>query len=178
MEWAKAHFFVVVLWGSKRSGARMKDEGLIKRITELTEEAAAGSNVEIVEVDLRGSGKARLLRVYIDKPGGVKHGDCEYISERLSALLDESDAVPGEEGYTLEVSSPGVERDLHKPRDFERALGRKIRVSLREPAETRRPVEGKLAAFTGDTLEVETAPGKLTQIPLKTVQKARLKFEW
>jgi ribosome maturation factor RimP len=156
----------------------MKDEGLIKRITELSEEAAAGSNVEIVEVDLRGSGKARLLRVYIDKPGGVQHGDCEYISGRLSALLDEQDAVPGEEAYTLEVSSPGVERKLQRPRDFERALGQKIRISLREPMETRRLLEGKLAAFTGDTLEVETAPGKLTQVPLKSVQKASLKFEW
>jgi len=156
----------------------MKDEGLIKRITELSEEAAAGSNVEIVEVDLRGSGKERLLRVYIDKPGGVMHGDCEYISGRLSALLDASDALPGEEAYTLEVSSPGVERKLQRPRDFERALGQKIRVSLREPVDTRRSVEGKLAAFTGDTLEVETAPGALTQIPLKSVQKASLKFEW
>jgi ribosome maturation factor RimP len=156
----------------------MKDEGLIKRITELSEQAAAGSNVEIVEVDLRGSGKARLLRVYIDKPGGVVHADCECISERLSALLDENDAVPGEEAYRLEVSSPGVERKLQKPRDFERALGQKIRVSLREPMEARRSLEGKLAAFTDEALEVETAPGKLAHIPLKSVQRANLKFEW
>ena len=155
----------------------MKDEGLIQRITELAEQAASGSNVEIVEVDLRGGGKSRLLRVYIDKPGGVMHGDCEYVSERLSALLDETDAVPGE-SYTLEVSSPGVERKLQKPRDFERALGHKIKVSLREPVVAGRGLEGKLAAFTGEMLELETAPGTVMQIPLKSVQKANLKFEW
>jgi ribosome maturation factor RimP len=156
----------------------MKDDGLIKKITELTEQAAAGSSVEIVEVDLRGAGKARLLRVYIDKPGGVMVADCEYISERLGVLLDESDAIPGEDGYTLEVSSPGVERKLEKPRDFERALGKRIKVSLREPVEAKRALEGKLAAFAGETLEVETAPGELTRIPLRAVQKANLKFEW
>lgn len=155
----------------------MKDEGLIQQLTELAGQAASGSNIEIVEVDLRGSGKARLLRVYIDKPGGVMHGDCEYVSERLGALLDETDAIQGD-AYTLEVSSPGVERKLRNPRDFERALGRRIKVSLREPIEERRGMEGKLAAFTGEVLELETAPGKVTQIPLKSVQKANLKFEW
>ena len=69
--------------------------GLIQRLTELGEQAAQGSGIEVVEVDLRGAGKARLLRVYIDKPGGVTHGDCEFISQRLGELIDREDAVPG-----------------------------------------------------------------------------------
>lgn len=155
----------------------MKDEGLIAHVTKFCEEAAAASDVELVEVELRGSGKARLLRVYIDKPGGVTHGDCESVSERVGVLLDEADAFP-EGSYTLEVSSPGLERKLSKPRDFERVVGKKVRVSLREPIETRKSLEGTLAGFADDTLSVETAPGTVLRIPLGQVQKANLKFDW
>lgn len=151
--------------------------GLIEHLTELGEQAAAGTPIEIAEVELRGAGKARLLRVYIDKPGGVTHGDCELISERMSRLLDEQDAVPGE-SYTLEVSSPGVERRLSKPRDFERVVGQNIRLSVREPMEGQTHFEGKLAGFAGQTLEVEISPGRLMKVPLDRVQKAKLKFEW
>lgn len=151
--------------------------GLIDRLTELGEEAAAGTAIEIAEVELRGAGKARLLRVYIDKPGGVTHADCELISERMGRLLDERDAVPGE-SYTLEVSSPGVERKLTKPRDFERVVGQKIRLSVRDPIEGQTHFEGKLTRFAGEKLEVELSPGRRVEVPLDRVQKAKLKFEW
>lgn len=151
--------------------------GLLEKINELGEQAAAGTGIEIAEIQLRGAGKARLLRVYIDKPEGVTHGDCELISERLGGLLDAEDTIPGE-GYTLEVSSPGVERKLSKPRDFERVVGQKIRLALREPIEGRQRFEGKLAGFSGNALEVEIAPAQTLHIPLDQVQKANLKFEW
>jgi ribosome maturation factor RimP len=151
--------------------------GLIDRITGLGERAIQGTGIEIAEVQLRGGGKARLLRVYIDKPGGVTHGDCELVSERLSGLLDEEDAVPGD-SYTLEVSSPGVERNLSKPRDFERVVGHKIRLAVREPIQGQARFEGTLARFAGETLELEVAPGETIRIPLHQVQKAKLKFEW
>ncbi len=151
--------------------------GVVERITELGERAATGTDIEIAEVQLRGGGNARLLRIYIDKPSGVTHGDCELISERLGKLLDEEDAVPGE-SYTLEVSSPGVDRKLSRPRDFERVIGQKIRLAIREPIEGQTRFEGKLAQFADSTLELETAPGHLVQVPLEQVQKANLKFEW
>lgn len=151
--------------------------GLVERLEALAERAAAGTSIEIAEVQLRGAGKARLLRVFIDKPEGVTHGDCELISERLGKLLDEEDAIPGE-GYTLEVSSPGVERKLSKARDFERVLGQKIRVSLREPIEGQRHLEGRLAGFADNRLQLEISPGRLADVPLEQVQKANLKFEW
>ena len=151
--------------------------GLIERLTELGEQAAAGTEIEIAEIQLRGSGKARLLRVYIDKPGGVTHGDCELISEKLGRLLDEEDAVPGD-SYTLEVSSPGVERRLAKPRDFERVVGQKIRLTVREPIEGQTHFEGRLAEIAGQTLQLELSPGRLVKVPLDHVQKAKLKFEW
>ena len=155
----------------------IEQNGVMQRINELAEQAATGTGIEIAETQLRGAGKARLLRVYIDKTGGVTHGDCELISAKLSKLLDDEDAVPGE-GYTLEVSSPGVERKLSKPRDFERVVGQKIRVGVQPPIEGQTHFEGRLAQFAGGVLEVETTPGRLVSVPLGQVQKASLKFEW
>lgn len=150
---------------------------IIDKLTELGERAALGTPIELVEIQLRGAGKSRLLRVYIDKPGGVTHGDCEFISQHLGKLLDEEDAVPGE-AYTLEVSSPGVERKLARPRDFERAIGQKIRVAVRDAIEGQTRFEGKLTGFAEGTLQMEVAPEHLVRVPLDQVQKANLKFEW
>ena len=88
---------------------------LASRVTEICEHAAAGTGIEIVEVAVLGGGTARVVRIYIDKPGGVGHADCEFISERAGKLLDDEDVMP-EESYTLEVSSPGIERKLTKAR--------------------------------------------------------------
>jgi ribosome maturation factor RimP len=155
----------------------LEETGLIQRITELSEQAARGTNLEIAEIQLRGAGKSRLLRVYIDKPGGVTHADCELISQKLGELLDVEDAVPGE-GYTLEVSSPGLDRNLSKPRDFERVVGQKIRVGVQEPIEGQKWFEGKLARLADGVLELETGPERTVRVPLGQVQKAKLKFEW
>ncbi len=150
----------------------------MQKITELGE---AGRLRALVSKSPRfscaGAGKARLLRVYIDKPGGITHGDCEVISERLGKLLDEQDVMPGE-SYTLEVSSPGVERKLSRPRDFERVVGQKIRLAVREPIDGQSRFEGKLAGIAGEALDLEIAPGHLVHVPLEKVQKANLKFEW
>ncbi|HEY7305589.1 MAG TPA: ribosome maturation factor RimP [Bryobacteraceae bacterium] len=173
-KWAKAHFFVALNVTAMLTAEKI---GLIDRITELGERVTRGTGIEIAEVQLRGGGKARLLRVYIDKPGGVTHGDCELVSERLGKLLDDEDAVPGD-SYTLEVSSLGVERNLSKPRDFERVVGQKIRLAVREPVQGQTRFEGTLAQFAGETLELEVAPGEIVRIPFHQVQKAKLKFEW
>jgi len=157
--------------------AVVENKELLERITSIGERSAMGTDIEIVEVQLKGAGKSRLLRVYIDKPGGVTHGDCEIISERFGKLLDEEDPIP-DTSYTLEVSSPGIERRLSKPRDFERVVGQKVRLAVQPPGENRRQVEGRLAQFANGALEVELAPGNLVRIPLDTVQKANLKFEW
>jgi ribosome maturation factor RimP len=151
--------------------------GLIDRITELSDRAATGTSIEIVEVQLRGGGNARLLRVYIDKPDGVTHGDCELISERLGKLLDDEDLMQ-DGSYTLEVSSPGLERKLVKPRDFERVLGKKLKLALRQPIGGRTQVEGKLKRIAEGVLDLETSPDELLNVPLDRVQKATLKFDW
>ncbi len=149
---------------------------LTERITELGHEAIANSGVEIAEVQLRGAGYARLLRIYIDKPGGVTHGDCEFVSDRVSQLLDERDIMP-EGSYTLEVSSLGADRKLKIPRDYERVIGQKIALTLRAPANGRASVEGKLLNVRDDSLDLELHPGETFGVPLDQVARAKLKFE-
>jgi ribosome maturation factor RimP len=174
MKWAQAHFFISP---SYRFMPALEKDELLGAISELSELAAAGTDIEIADVELRGSGGARLLRVYIDKPAGVTHGDCEIISERLGSLLDERDVMP-EGSYTLEVSSPGIERALKKPRDFERVVGRNVKLSLKEPMGGQKRLEGKLVEIAGASIGIELSTGERIRVKLDQVQKANLKFEW
>src|SRR5689334_17989100 len=112
------------------------------------------SKMEEIEVEVKGGGPQRLVRISIDKPEGVTHGDCELVSQQVGAILDVEDVVPGGR-YTLEVSSPGVERKLLKPQDFTRFQGKKAKVTLREPVEGRRNWEGVLAGFAEGSVQLE-----------------------
>ncbi|HYV61618.1 MAG TPA: ribosome maturation factor, partial [Bryobacteraceae bacterium] len=91
---------------------------------EITERVGADTGLEVVDVQLLGGGGTRVLRIFIDKPEGVTHADCEHISQNVGTILDVEDIIPGGR-YTLEVSSPGVERKLSRPREFERFVGHK-----------------------------------------------------
>src|SRR6516162_10627477 len=94
----------------------------LDRIREIVDRVAGSSGLEVVDVELRGGGKARMLRIFIDKPTGVTHEDCANLSREVSTILDVEDAVPGG-AYVLEVSSPGLDRKLFRPGDFERFQG-------------------------------------------------------
>jgi ribosome maturation factor RimP len=152
-------------------------ERVAGKIEEIAHRVAESEGLELVEVEVKGGGVNRFVRVSIDKPGGVTHGDCELISQQLGTILDVEDVVPGGH-YTLEVSSPGVERKLLKPQDYERFQGKKARISLRDPLEGRRNWDGTLAGFENGVIALETAPGKTMHFPLSGVHKANLKFEW
>ena len=116
------------------------------KIEEIAQRVAESEGLELVEVEVLGGGNSRLVRIYIDKPAGVTHADCELVSHQVGTILDVEDVMPGG-SYTLEVSSPGVERKLLKPQDFERFQGKKAKVTLREPVENQRHWEGTLAGF-------------------------------
>lgn len=152
-------------------------EGIVERITQIAQRVSEAEGIEVVEVQMLGGGKARLLRIFIDKPAGVSHADCEFVSQHVGTILDVEDVVPGA-SYTLEVSSPGLERKLSKPRDFERFVGQKAKVVLREPVENQRRWEGKLAGFSEGMVALEPSAGRIIQFPLTQVEKANLKFEW
>ena len=147
----------------------------LERITEMAERVAVSEGLTLVDVELKGSGGSRLLRVYIDKPEGISHADCELVSEQLSAILDVEDPFPG--SYTLEVSSPGLDRRLVKPSDFAHFAGRKARVVVREPVDDQKVLEGRLAGFEAGRVRLDLGDAGLKELELSNIQKARLVVE-
>jgi ribosome maturation factor RimP len=147
------------------------------KIEEIAQRVAESEGLEVVEVEVKGGGNNRLVRISIDKPDGVTHADCETVSQQVGTILDVEDVVPGGR-YTLEVSSPGVERKLTKPQDYQRFQGKKVKIVLREPVEGRRNWDGPLAGFENGNISLEAAPNQTLLFPMDLVQKANLKFEW
>jgi ribosome maturation factor RimP len=133
----------------------------LDRVREIAERVAASSGLEVVEVEFRGSGNARMLRVFLDKPGaasgdplaGVTHGDCANFSREFGTILDVEDAIPT--SYTLEVSSPGLDRKLTKAADFERFIGSRMKVMIRNPVSNNRYFEGRLESFRDGRLTLD-----------------------
>jgi ribosome maturation factor RimP len=165
----------------------------LDRVREIAERVAASGGLEVVEVEFRGSGKARMLRVFLDKPGaasgdplaGVTHGDCANFSREFGTILDVEDAMPG--SYTLEVSSPGLDRKLTKPREFERFVGSRVKLTTRQPVNNNRYFEGRLESFRDGCLTLDlsvashksrkkmgAAAGEKIEIEFANVEKANL----
>ncbi len=117
----------------------------LDQIRAITERVAASSGLEIVEIELRGGGKSRMLRIFIDKPEGVTHEDCAKLSREVSTILDVEDAIPG--SYLLEVSSPGLDRKLFRPADFERFQGSRVKLTTKGEVNGNRHFEGRLEHF-------------------------------
>jgi ribosome maturation factor RimP len=152
-------------------------ESIASKIEEIAKRVAESEGLEIVEVEVKGGGAHRFVRISIDKPEGVSHGDCEVVSQQVGTILDIEDVVPGGR-YTLEVSSPGVERKLLKPQDYQRFQGKKAKVTLREPLEGRRNWEGTLAGIEEGLIQLDLERGDPVRFTFEQVQKANLKFEW
>jgi ribosome maturation factor RimP len=155
----------------------------LDQIRAITERVAASSGLEIVEIELRGGGKSRMLRIFIDKPEGVTHEDCAKLSREVSTILDVEDAIPG--SYVLEVSSPGLDRKLFRPADFERFQGSRVKLTTKGEVNGNRHFEGRLEHFGSGRLTLDLsearrkigsgqdAPQKL-EIELANVEKANL----
>lgn len=146
----------------------------IDRIRDAAERAARSAGVEVVDVEWK-IGKQRFLRVFIDKPSGVSHNDCQAVSEQLGVLLDVEDLIPGL-GYVLEVSSPGLDRKLTKPAEFERFAGRLARISTSEQVENATFFEGRLAGYADGRVKIEVR-GRMIEVPLSGIRKANLVVE-
>ena len=154
------------------------------RVRGIAERVAGSSGLEVVEVEFRGGGKSRMLRVFLDKPAGVTHEDCAQFSREFGTILDVEDVVPGGT-YVLEVSSPGLDRKLTRPSDYERFAGSKVKLMTREPVNGNRHFEGRLESFRDGRLTLDmsvvrrkkhsgpTTPEKL-EIELSNVEKANL----
>ncbi len=122
-------------------------------LRKLLEPGVVALGFELVDVELAGSHHSPTLRVYIDGPAGVNVDDCARVSRQLSALLDVEDPLPGQ--YTLEVSSPGLDRPLVTPEDFRRFIGETIKVKMQPPLLGRKNFSGRLVDVTADHVVVE-----------------------
>ena len=154
----------------------------IDRIREAAERVAHSEGLEIFDVEWK-IGKQRFLRIYIDRlPGpenptnaGVSHADCQRVSEQLSVLLDVEELVPGP-GYILEVSSPGLDRKLIKPADYERFAGRLAKIWVNEPIEKQTYLEGRLAGCTDGIVKLTVRDHEVA-VPYAGIRKANLMVE-
>ena len=146
-------------------------------ITQMIEPSLTAMGYRIVRVVVT-SGRRSTLQVMAERVDDVPMtvDDCATISRSVSALLDVADPIAG--AYTLEISSPGVERPLKKAQDFERFTGQKAKIVVREPVENQRAWIGVLAGFSDGRISLDSGAGKTVSIPLDQVQKAHLKFEW
>jgi ribosome maturation factor RimP len=149
-----------------------RQESLESRVTELAEQIAASMGMELVLIEIKGSGNQTVVRAFIDQPTGISLGDCERFSKRFSVSLDVEDWIPTR--YTLEVSSPGVNRPLAKEADFLKFCGKNAKVRTRLPIEGQRNFKGQIVGVTEGRLALEVAPGKQIEIVLMDIEKASL----
>jgi ribosome maturation factor RimP len=144
-----------------------------EKVAELAREVAVGLGYEIDEIELLGSGRRTLLRVAIEKEGGVTIDDCSLFSRDLSALLDVEDPIPGH--YTLEVSSPGLDRPLREPRHFRRHTGKRARVVVREKVEGANVILGVISDASDKAVRL-VVEGREVDIPYENISRARLEI--
>ncbi|HET9995163.1 MAG TPA: ribosome maturation factor RimP [Candidatus Acidoferrum sp.] len=174
----------------------------LEKIRDAAERVARSEGLEIVDVEWK-IGKQRFLRVYIDrvpKPVAamsdaagamgageavhdpfpkISHSDCQRVSQQLSVILDVEELIPGP-GYVLEVSSPGMDRALTKPADFERFKGRLAKITTAEPVEDAKFFEGRLAGFADGKvrMELKGKQARTVELPLELIRKANLVVEF
>jgi ribosome maturation factor RimP len=158
----------------------------LDRIREAADRVARSLGLEIFDVEWK-VGKQRFLRVYIDRPpdaanpghlgngAGVSHSDCQAVSEQLSVILDVEDLVPGP-GYTLEISSPGLDRKLIKPGDYERFVGRLANIWLNEPVENQKYFQGRLAGYADGVVKLSVRDREVA-VHYAGIRKANLVVE-
>lgn len=145
-------------------------------ISKIIERVALREGLELVHWEAVGPRNNFVLRIYIDKPGGVSHGDCEAVSNQVSTLLDVEDLIPNR--YVLEVSSPGIERGLYKRADYERFAGNRIKVRTSEPIDGQRNFRGKLIALAGDNVSLDADGRGQIEIPYEQIVKANIEYEF
>ena len=158
----------------------------MEKIEQIGRRVAESSGLELVEAEMRGGGKARMLRFFIDKPEGVTHEDCANFSRDVGTILDVEEAVPGA-SYLLEVSSPGLDRKLTKPEHYERFHGYLAKIMTFEPINGNRFFEGRIQKFESGNVTLELSvtkkkpkkgqpepPSGTIEIALSNIEKANL----
>ena len=157
----------------------------LDKVRQIAERVAGSSGLEVVEVEVCGAGKHRMLRVFIDRPGaapmadrpdGVTHKDCSNFSREFGTIVEVEDVVSGG-SYVLEVSSPGLDRKLTKAADFERFRGQRMKLTTREPVNNNRHFEGKLESFESGRLLLDLSAARKNPKKMSPKEGAATKVE-
>jgi ribosome maturation factor RimP len=155
----------------------------LQRVQEIANRVATAYGLEIFDITMRRESGGEVLRVVVDRPGpaatpedSVSIGDCEKVSHELSTILDVEDVIPG--AYTLEVSSPGLDRPLRNADDYRRFAGRAAKIVTREPVDRQTAFAGRIRGIDGDEVLFENEGGKEVRLPLNLISRARLDVEF
>jgi len=146
-----------------------------RAVSQVVEAIVASHGMELVDVEYRREARGWVLRIYIDREGGVSLDDCVLVSNEVGPVIDVADLF--QSPYTLEVSSPGLNRVLKKEVDYDRFKGRPARIRTHNPIGTRRNLRGRLLGCTEGVIHIEV-DGEVLSIPLSNVAKANLEFEF
>lgn len=144
---------------------------LKNRIKEIVLPLVKDQNFELVDLELKGKGPTTILRVFVDRPGGITLDECTALSEKLSLNLDVEDLFP--QRYTLEVSSPGLNRPLISESDFKRKIGENIKVFLKIPVDNKSVIEGRIEDFKDQKLWLDSE-GEKIRIAFEKIEKAKI----
>jgi len=153
----------------------MGENSIAERVQALAERVAIDHGLELVHAEVAGPDNKPIVRVFIDKPQGVTHEDCSEVSFHLGTILDVEDFIHS--SYTLEVSSPGLERGLYKRADFERFSGSLAKLKTRQPIAGQRNFRGRLLGLDGDDLLFEDRTSGQVRVPLELISKANLEVD-
>ena len=153
----------------------MGNSSIAERVQEIAERVAIDHGLELVHVEVAGPDNKPIVRVFIDKPQGVTHDDCSEVSTHIGTILDVEDFIHA--AYTLEVSSPGLERGLYKRADYERFAGSNAKLKTRQPIEGQRNFRGRLLGIEGDEVVFDDRTNGRVQIPLESITKANIEVD-
>ena len=155
----------------------------LEQIRAIAERVAASRGLEIWDIQSRRETGGHVIRVFIDRPGpsatpdeSVSIEDCEQVNREIGTILDVEDPMPF--AYTLEVSSPGLNRPLRNLEDYRRFAGRLAKVVVSEPVDNQKAFEGRLNGVDGDVVLLEASNGRLHKLPLRLITRGRLEVEF
>ncbi len=152
----------------------MENTEITERVKTLAQGYLDDNSIELVEITYRREAGGMVLRLLVDTPEGIRISECEAVNKFLSVTLDGEDLI--KDSYTIEVSSPGLDRHLTTDRDFERVIGKDIEATTYERIDGRKTHDGKLIGMDKETIVIESG-GISTVIPRKSIAVARLKIE-
>lgn len=144
---------------------------VIDKIKAIIQPILAVEHIELVDIIYRKESGVQVLRLLVDKEGGIKLSDCARLNESISKILDEANIIP--ERYVLEVGSPGLDRPFKAQRDYERAKGRMVRITLNEAIFDKKEHIGRLEEISANAIKINTQKKGIIEIPFQKITRAR-----